>query len=68
MCLEAVQGGKTVKVDTTFNRELLYAIEHTVHHMAIIKIGMLLNYPNVTVPENFGVAESTIQYKTSCAQ
>ncbi len=68
ICLEAVQGGKTIKVATTFNRELLYAIEHTVHHLAIIKMGILLNYPHIEIPENFGVAESTIQYKSSCAQ
>ena len=68
LSLEAIQGGKTIKVDTTFNREILYAIEHTVHHMAIIKMGILINFTHVTIPENFGVAESTIQYKTSCAQ
>ena len=68
MCLEAVQGGKTIKVDTTFNRELLYAIEHTVHHLAIIKMGILLNFPHIEIPANFGVAESTIEYKTKCAQ
>jgi len=67
-CLEAFLGGETISVKTTFNREILYAIEHTVHHMAIIKMGILLNYPEVTIPENFGVAESTIQYKSSCAQ
>jgi len=66
--LEAVQGGKIVKVNTTLNRELLYAVEHTVHHMAIIKMGILLNYPSVIIPDNFGVAESTIQYKSICAQ
>ena len=68
ICLEAFQGGKTVKVETSFDRELLYAIEHTIHHMAIIKMGILLHYPNITIPKNFGVAESTIQYKSSCAQ
>lgn len=68
ICLKGVQGGENITVNTTFKRELLYAIEHTVHHMAIIKMGILLNFPSVSIPENFGVAESTIQYKNSCAQ
>lgn len=68
ICLHGVQGGENIQVDTTFKRELLYAVEHTVHHMAIIKMGVLLNFPKVNIPENFGVAESTIQYKNSCAQ
>ena len=54
---------------SSLSRELLYALEHAVHHMAIIKIGVLLNLPQVNIPENFGVAESTIRYrKEQCAQ
>ena len=68
LVLEGVQGGVNVSVKTTFNREILYAVEHAVHHMAIIKMGILLNYPQVKIPENFGVAESTIRYKNTCAQ
>ena len=68
LSLEAMQGGTNVSVKTTFNREVLYAVEHTVHHMAIIKMGVLLNYPKIKIPENFGVAESTIRYKNTCAQ
>jgi len=56
-------------LNTTFSRELLYNIEHTVHHMAIIKIGIKdLNDSNIHIDENFGVAVSTIRNKTVCAQ
>lgn len=51
------------KVKSTFYRELAYNIEHAVHHMAIIKIGLKELCPYVKVPEGFGVAVSTIKYQ-----
>ena len=58
-----------ILLETTFRRELLYNIEHTVHHMAIIKIGIRdLKDNTVTIDENFGVAVSTIRNKTLCVQ
>lgn len=55
--------------DTSLFRELLYAFEHAIHHMAIIKIGLIINYPSIEIPKHFGVAESTIRYKENqCAQ
>jgi hypothetical protein len=55
-------GGETHLTPSSFSREILYAIEHAVHHMAIIKIGVLLNFPHIDFDKNFGVAESTIRY------
>ncbi len=55
-------GGECHKTPSSFSREILYAIEHTVHHMAIIKIGITLNFPQVIFDKNFGVAESTTRY------
>ncbi len=60
---------KVKAFDTSLNRELLYLFEHSVHHMAIIKIGLLLNFPNIEIPTNFGVADSTIRFRENkCAQ
>lgn len=52
-----------VPVETNFMRELAYNIEHTVHHMAIIKIGIREVAPYVPVPHSFGVAVSTLRYR-----
>ena len=54
--------GITHITPSSYSREILYAIEHAVHHMAILKIGVNLEFKKVTVPPNFGVAESTVRY------
>jgi hypothetical protein len=50
-------------VDTNVLRELVYNIEHAVHHMAIMKIGIREAAPNVKLPFDFGIAASTIRYQ-----
>lgn len=52
-----------IAVDTNALRELVYNIEHAVHHMAIIKIGINEVAPYIKLPTNFGVAASTIRHK-----
>jgi len=56
-------------VNSNLERELLYNIEHTIHHLAIIKIGLAAVAPAIELPEHFGVAPSTIRHKQKiCAQ
>lgn len=40
-------------------RELAYCNEHSIHHMAILKIALKHSLPNVIVSEGFGIAFST---------
>lgn len=54
---------RTIAVETNFERELLYNIEHTIHHLAIIKIGLALAAPGIALPTHFGVAPSTIRHQ-----
>ncbi len=49
-------------IATNFFRELAYNIEHTIHHMALIKIGINETAPNVVLPPHFGVASSTVRF------
>ena len=56
-----------VTIDTNFLRELVYNIEHAVHHMAIMKIGIREVAPAIKLPHDFGIAASTIRYKEATA-
>ena len=54
-------------INTNYYRELMYNMEHTVHHMALIRIG-IKEISAIALPETFGVAAATIKYRKSCAQ
>ncbi|MBX7242164.1 MAG: hypothetical protein K1X92_10480 [Bacteroidia bacterium] len=47
--------------ETTLIRELVYAIEHAIHHLAIIKIGASQSF-GLSFSSDFGVAPSTIRH------
>ncbi|MGC1241138.1 MAG: DinB family protein [Chryseosolibacter sp.] len=53
-----------VSVGTNSTRELVYNVEHAVHHMAIIKIGVREIAPYVVLPPDFGIAASTMRYNS----
>jgi uncharacterized damage-inducible protein DinB len=54
-----------ITISTNYLRELTYNIEHAVHHMAIMKIGIREVAGYVNLPADFGIAVSTIRYKES---
>ncbi len=49
---------------STVGRELMFAHDHAVHHIAIIKIGFQQAYPEIPIALEVGVAPSTIKYRT----
>lgn len=55
------------EVKTTYFRELLYCFEHGIHHQALIKVA-LKEFEWENIPENFGVAPSTVKFRLTCAQ
>ncbi|MBS1687371.1 MAG: DinB family protein [Bacteroidetes bacterium] len=54
-------------IHTNYLRELYYNLEHTIHHMALIRVG-IGELSTLQVSANFGLAPSTIQYRKACAQ
>ncbi len=55
--------GNRPKVASTIGRELMYAYDHAVHHLAIVKIGIQSLQANIALDKNLGVAASTIQHQ-----
>lgn len=64
--LQQSLGGQKFSIPTNYFRELVYNLEHCIHHQALIKVA-LLPLENIIVEEHFGVAPSTIEYRKQCA-
>lgn len=59
--------GDEESFDSNYFREVMYNLEHTIHHQALIKVA-INQFTNLILPESFGVAPSTLQYRTQCVQ
>ncbi|CAN5385835.1 hypothetical protein BH10BAC2_BH10BAC2_49430 [soil metagenome] len=55
-------GNTSFFMQSTYFRELGFLLEHTVHHMAMIRIG-IMEVSSAEVPEEFGLAYATIIQK-----
>ncbi|MCX6319042.1 MAG: DinB family protein [Bacteroidetes bacterium] len=62
-----IENIETVTIPSNYYREIAYNLEHTIHHMALIRVG-INEVSSLKLPENFGVAFSTINYRLQCAQ
>jgi len=58
---------EVVSIKTNYNREIAYNLEHTIHHMALIRVGINA-VSDIQLPENYGVASSTVRHRQECAQ
>ena len=56
-----------IVISTNFYREIAYNLEHTIHHMELIRVG-INEVADISLPAEFGVASSTIKYRKECAQ
>lgn len=52
---------------TNYFRELVYNLEHSIHHQALIKVA-LNRLPHIRIQDSFGIAPSTLEYRKQCAQ
>ena len=55
------------KISSNYFREIAYNLEHTIHHMALIRVG-LREIGDIPVDDDYGVASSTLKYRKQCAQ
>ena len=56
-----------VIISTNYFREVAYNLEHTIHHMALMRVG-ITEVSDIVLSEDFGVASSTIKHRRQCAQ
>jgi hypothetical protein len=56
-----------VNITTNYFREIAYNLEHTIHHMALIRVG-ITEVSGIQLSDDFGVASSTVKYRKQCAQ
>ena len=52
-----------LEIASNFQRELVYNVEHAIHHMAILKIGLTEITPYIKLPDGFGVSVSTMRFR-----
>jgi hypothetical protein len=50
--LQQIVDGEEIRVESNYLRELLYNLEHCIHHQALIKLAVLQN-PTILLSENF---------------
>jgi len=55
-------GIDNLTIQTNYLRELTYNIEHTIHHLAIMKTAIIERCEYMDLPGNFGIASSTVRY------
>ena len=65
--LQQIINDEEIRIESNYFRELLYNLEHCIHHQALIKVAVL-KHQRLNVSENFGVARSTIEYRKQCVQ
>lgn len=53
-------------IATSVERELYYNLEHSIHHQALIKVGLKEQNIGNMVNADFGVAPSTLKYRKQC--
>jgi len=61
------QIGEPLVISTNYYREIAYNLEHAIHHMALMRVG-IAEISDIILSENFGVASSTIKHRRECAQ
>ncbi len=54
---------QTCTIPSSFQRELAYCLEHSIHHQALIKIGLFEQGLSKLTDSDFGVAPSTIKFR-----
>ncbi|MDG1761192.1 MAG: DinB family protein [Flavobacteriaceae bacterium] len=58
----------TCSISSSLERELMYCLDHSIHHMALIKVALYEFDIQHLIDSNFGVAFSTLRNRYKCVQ
>jgi len=61
--LQTRVGTEQITCATSVGREWWYAVEHAIHHLAIVKIALRQVFQHLELPADFGLAFSTKQHR-----
>jgi len=62
-----LENEEMLQIHSNYYRELVYNLEHTVHHMALIRVGVS-QVANIEINKEFGIASATIKFRQTCVQ
>lgn len=54
-----------LKCLSSLGRELMFAFDHAIHHLAIIRVAVRHYWPEYSIPDHLGLAPSTVRHKTA---
>jgi len=64
-CKTSYSGDDSPFVASTLGREGMYAVVHAIHHYALI--GLMCRLLRIPIPDDFGIAPSTLQHRRNTA-
>ena len=56
------EASEKLLLPSSLHREYAFNIEHSVHHMALLRIGAREACPSLSLGESFGIAQETLAY------
>jgi uncharacterized damage-inducible protein DinB len=63
MKTKLTETSESCSIKSSLLREFMYCVEHSIHHQALIKTGLLQLELRSLVDQNFGTAPSTLRYR-----
>lgn len=69
LTIKLLENTEKATTPSSIEREILYACEHGIHHLALVKTVIIADKIDINLPDSFGMAPSTIDFmESACAQ
>ncbi|MFN0215238.1 MAG: DinB family protein [Saprospiraceae bacterium] len=61
--VEILSNSSKPEYASSLGRELQFAFDHAVHHLAMIRMGLEVYFPEIPLDDDLGIAPSTLKYR-----